>query len=137
MSDLSNDEIADLRSKVETGELHPKEAKKRLARELTARFHSPEAAQAAEDNFEKVFQKGGVPDDLAEMRCTASEPIALPQLMVEAGLVNSTSEGRRMIQQGAVTIDGIKASDISMAISPEGEMLIKVGKRRFCKILFG
>jgi tyrosyl-tRNA synthetase len=137
LSDLSNNEIAELRAKVEAGELHPKEAKKRLARELTARFHSPEAAQAAEDNFEKVFQKGGVPDDLAEMRCTASEPIALPQLMVEAGLVNSTSEGRRMIQQGAVTIDGIKATDINVVISPEGEMLIKVGKRRFCKILFG
>lgn len=137
LSDLSNDEIVDLRSKVEAGELHPKEAKKRLARELTARFHSPEAAQAAEDNFEKVFQKGGVPDELAEMRCTASEPIALPQLMVEAGLVNSTSEGRRMIQQGAVTIDGIKATDVTMVISPEGEMLVKVGKRRFCKVLFG
>lgn len=137
LSDLSNDEIVDLRSKVEAGELHPKEAKKRLARELTARFHSPEAAQAAEDSFEKVFQKGGVPDDLAEMRCTASEPIALPQLMVEAGLVNSTSEGRRMIQQGAVTIDGIKATDVTMVISPEGEMLVKVGKRRFCKVLFG
>lgn len=137
LSDRSNDEIVDLRSKVEAGELHPKEAKKRLARELTARFHSPEAAQAAEDNFEKVFQKGGVPDDLAEMRCTASEPIALPQLMVEAGLVNSTSEGRRMIQQGAVTIDGIKATDVTMVISPEGEMLVKVGKRRFCKVLFG
>jgi tyrosyl-tRNA synthetase len=137
LSDLSNNEIAELRAKVEAGELHPKEAKKRLARELTARFHSPEAAQAAEDNFEKVFQKGGVPDDLAEMRYTASNPIALPQLMVEAGLVNSTSEGRRMIQQGAVTIDGVKATDVSMVISPEGEMLVKVGKRRFCKILFG
>ncbi|MDK9708402.1 MAG: tyrosine--tRNA ligase [Desulforhopalus sp.] len=137
LSDLSTNEIADLRAKVEAGEVHPKEAKKRLARELTARFHSPEAAQAAEDNFEKVFQKGGVPDDLAEKRFPAGEPIALPQLMVEAGLVNSTSEGRRMIQQGAVTIDGIRATDVNMLLPPEGERLVKVGKRRFCKVLFG
>ena len=137
LSDLSNREIADLKEKVETGSLHPKEVKKRLARELTARFHSPAAALAAEENFEKVFQKGGVPDDLAEIICSTREPIALPQLLVEAGLVSSTSDGRRMIQQSAVTIDGEKATDVNMLIAPEGERLIKVGKRRFCKVLFG
>lgn len=137
LSDLSNLEIADLKEKVEAGVLHPKEVKKRLARELVARFHTTQAAQAAEENFEKVFQKGGVPDDLAEIRCSAHEPIALPQLLVDAGLVSSTSDGRRMIQQSAVTIDGVKATDINMLIAPEGERLIKVGKRRFCKVLFG
>ncbi len=137
LSDLSNSEIADLKEKVEAGILHPKEVKKRLARELVARFHNTAAAQAAEENFEKVFQKGGVPDDLAEIRCPANEPIALPQLLVDAGLVSSTSDGRRMIQQSAVTIDGVKATDINMLIAPEGERLIKVGKRRFCKVLFG
>ncbi|MFH0784848.1 MAG: tyrosine--tRNA ligase [Pseudomonadota bacterium] len=136
LSDLSNSEIADLKGKVEIGSLHPKEAKQRLARELTARFHSPAAAQAAEASFEKVFQKGGVPDDLAEFKCSPREPIALPQLLVDAGLVNSTSDGRRMIQQSAVTIDGIKATDVNMLISPKGERLVKVGKRRFCKIVF-
>jgi tyrosyl-tRNA synthetase len=137
LSDLSNLEIADLKEKVETGTLHPKEVKQRLARELVSRFHNVEAAQAAEENFTKVFQKGGVPDDLAEIRCSAREPIALPQLLVDAGLVSSTSDGRRMIRQSAVTIDGVKATDINMFISPEGERLIKVGKRRFCKVLFG
>jgi tyrosyl-tRNA synthetase len=137
LSDLSNSEIANLKEKVEGGSLHPKEAKKSLARELTARFHGPQAAQLAEENFEKVFQKGGVPDDLAEIRCLAHEPIALPQLLVNVGLVSSTSDGRRMIQQSAVTIDGVKVTDINMLIEPVGERLIKVGKRRFCKVLFG
>jgi tyrosyl-tRNA synthetase len=90
----------------------------------------------AEENFEKVFQKGGVPDDLPEFQCTAAEPIALPQLLVDAGLVSSTSDGRRMIRQGAVAIDGEKIDDINLAISTKGELLIKVGKRRFCKVLF-
>ena len=137
LSDLSNSEIADLKNKVEAGILHPKEVKQRLARELTARFHTAQAAQAAEENFEKVFQKGGVPDDLAEFKCSAREPIALPQLLVDAGLVSSTSDGRRMIQQSAVTIDGVKSTDVNMLLTPEGEKLIKVGKRRFCKIVFG
>ncbi len=136
LSDLSNRDIADLREKIEAGSLHPKEVKKSLARELTARFHSSEAALAAEENFEKVFQKGGVPDDLAELKSSASEPIPLPQLLVEAGLVSSTSDGRRMIQQGAVTIDGAKATDVNLLVSPQGEVLLKVGKRRFCKVLF-
>lgn len=137
LSDRSSDEIAQLKEKVETGQLHPKEAKKLLARELTARFHSPEAAQAAEENFEKVFQKGGIPDDLAEYTCSADQPIALPQLLVDAGLVNSTSDGRRMISQSAVSIDGEKATDVNMLVAPQGEKLIKVGKRRFCKVVFG
>ena len=139
LSDLSSSAIAALKGKVESGEIHPKEAKKQLARELTARFHSQELALAAEENFEKVFKKGGLPDDLPEYVCTSGEPVALPQLLLDAGLVSSTSEGRRMVQQGAVTIDGEKAGDLNLMISPQapsqGEMLIKVGKRRFCKIL--
>ncbi|EKD35999.1 MAG: hypothetical protein ACD_75C01688G0009 [uncultured bacterium] len=140
LSDLSSSAIAALKGKVESGEIHPKEAKKQLARELTARFHSQELALAAEENFEKVFKKGGLPDDLPEYVCTSGEPVALPQLLLDAGLVSSTSEGRRMVQQGAVTIDGEKAGDLNLMVSPQapsqGEMLIKVGKRRFCKILF-
>ncbi|EKD36287.1 MAG: hypothetical protein ACD_75C01568G0002 [uncultured bacterium] len=136
LSNLCNSEIALLKLQVESGRVHPKEAKKQLARELTARFHSEELALAAEANFEKVFQKGGVPDDLAEYACPAAEPVALPQLLVDAGLVNSTSEGRRMIQQGAVAIDGEKVNDINPAIPAKGEILIKVGKRRFCKVIF-
>jgi tyrosyl-tRNA synthetase len=137
LSDRGSHEIAQLKEKVETGLLHPKEAKKLLARELTARFHSPEAAQAAEENFEKVFQKGGIPDDLTEFICPVGQPIALPHLLVQAGLVASTSDARRMIQQSAVSIDGEKVTDINMFVGPHGEKLIKVGKRRFCKVVFG
>ncbi len=136
LSDLSNKEIEELKDDVEKNLLHPKEVKKQLARELTARFHGIAAAEAAEENFEKVFRQGGVPDDLPEVRCTAVEPILLPNLLVTAGLVKSTSEGRRMIQQSAVTIDGEKITDVNSLIKPLGEMLIKVGKRRFSKVIF-
>lgn len=136
LSDLSNKEIEELKSKVEKNLLHPKEVKMQLARELTARFHSVAAAKSAEENFEKVFQQGGVPEDLPEVRFTATEPVALPQLLVDAGLVKSTSDGRRMIQQSAVSIDGEKITDVHLTIKPIGEMLLKVGKRRFSKVVF-
>jgi tyrosyl-tRNA synthetase len=136
LSDLSTAEIADLKARVDEGSLHPKEVKKQLARELTARFHDQAAALAAEENFAKVFQKGGVPDELAVYNCPATQPLPLPQLLLEAGLVTTTSEGRRMIAQGAVTMDGVRAEDVSQLLSPQGEILFKVGKRRFCKVVF-
>ena len=136
LSDLGSDEIAVLKADMESGALHPKEIKKQLAREITARFHSTEAAKQAEENFEKVFRKGGLPDDIDEKNIKADEDIWLPQLLVDLEMVKSTSDGRRMIKQNAVSIDGKKVTDMKANVSPEGEILVRVGKRRFCKVQF-
>ncbi len=137
VSDLSNRDIAELKEKVKTGTLHPKEVKKQLARQLTSRFHGQDAALTAESNFEKVFQKGGVPDEIPEFICSGDQDIPLPQLLFDASLVKSTSDGRRMIKQNAVSIDGDKVGDVHMVVAPQGEILLKVGKRRFCRVIFG
>ncbi len=136
LSDLSHDEIADLKALMESGAMHPKEIKKQLARELTARFHSTEAAQQAEENFEKVFRKGELPDDIIEKRMHSDDDIWLPQLLVDLEMVKSSSDGRRMIKQNAVSLDGKKVTDMKRNVSPHGEILVKVGKRRFCKVIF-
>lgn len=136
LSDLSSTEIADLRQQMEQGKIHPKEVKKQLARELTARFHSHDEAIRAEENFEKVFQQKGLPDEIPEVNFQSVEPVWLPQLLVEAGMVSSTSEGRRMIKQNAVALNGEKVTDMNYSVEPTGEILIKVGKRRFCKVVF-
>ena len=136
LSDLSDSEIAHLKERMQKGEIHPKEVKKQLARELTARFHSVEAARMAEENFEKVFQQGGLPDFIPEVHLATTGEIWIPQLLVEAGLVSSTSDGRRMIQQNAVTLDGEKIADQAAKVETQGEVLLKVGKRRFCKVIF-
>ncbi len=136
LSDLSSNDIAGLKGDMEAGKLHPKKIKQMLARELTGRFHSPEAALQAEENFEQVFRQGGLPDDIPEKRIQAEEAIWLPQLLVDLELVKSTSDGRRMIKQNAVSLDGEKVTDLKAAVSPQGEVLIKVGKRRFCKVSF-
>ncbi len=136
LSDLSRSEVATLKERMQKGEIHPKEVKKQLARELTARFHSVGAARTAEENFEKVFQQGGLPDFIPEVHLAETGEIWIPQLLVEAGLVSSTSDGRRMIQQNAVTLDGEKITDQTAKVHARGEVLLKVGKRRFCKVLF-
>ncbi len=136
LSDLSSAEIDQLKKKMGSGEMHPKEVKKKLARELTARFYSTEEALKAEENFETVFQQKGLPDDIPELRMNVSEPIWLPQLLVDADLVKSTSDGRRMIKQNAVSLDGEKISDMNLKIEPTEDVLLRVGKRRFCKVFF-
>jgi tyrosyl-tRNA synthetase len=136
LSDLGAEQIVQLKQEMEAGTLHPKEIKKRLARELTARFHSVEAAMLAEQNFEKVFQKGGLPDDIQVVEMTAAEDIWLPQLLVDVELVKSTSDGRRMIKQNAVSLDGEKVTDVNAVVKSQGEVLVKVGKLRYCKVCF-
>jgi len=136
LSDLSSEEIATLKAQMESGTIHPKAVKQKLARELTARFHSEDAALQAEENFTKVFQKGGIPDDIPEKQIHSDEDIWLPQLLVDLDMVKSTSDGRRMVKQNAVSIDGKKIHDIRTNVTPVGELLIKVGKRRFCKVSF-
>ncbi|MCB2214882.1 tyrosine--tRNA ligase [Desulfofustis glycolicus] len=136
LSDSSIEEIAALRTGMEEGRLHPKAVKQQLARELTARFHSADAARQAEENFASVFSKHEVPDDLPEYALTATEAVWLPKLLADAGLVSSTSEGRRMIDQSAVSIDGEKITDSGCTVAPSGTKIVKVGKRRFCRVVF-
>ncbi len=136
LSDLSSEEIARLREDMAAGRLHPKKIKQRLARELVARFHGEEAAVQAEANFERVFRDHQLPDDIPEKRISVEgQAIWLPKLLAAAGLVKGTGEGRRMIQQGAVSIDGERITDVEHEVpAGRGELLLKVGKRRFCKV---
>ena len=137
LSDLAAEEIAQLKSGMAAGTLHPKKVKQQLARELAARFHGVEAAQQAEANFERVFSQHELPEEMPEFTLPAStEGIWLPKLLAETEMVKGTGEARRMIQQGAVTVNGEKAGDVEQIIKAEGEVLLKVGKRRFCRVSF-
>ena len=137
LSDLGSDEIAALQRGIENGKLHPKAVKQQLARELTARFYDEATAQRAEENFERVFKQRELPEDMPEIELPASdEPIWLPKLLVDAGLVKSNGEGKRMIKQHAVSVNEEKIVDEAHTLAARGEALIKVGKRRFCKVRF-
>jgi tyrosyl-tRNA synthetase len=137
LSDMSMDDIAVLKQDMEQGKIHPKAVKVRLARELVARFHDQDAAEAAERNFEQVFAKHQLPDDIPEKTITVDgDSIWLPKLLLEAELVKSTSDGRRMVKQNAVSVDNEKVNDVNAEIKASGEVLLQVGKRRFCRVSF-
>jgi len=137
LSDLSEGAIQLLAQDMQAGKIHPKEVKKRLARELTSRFYGDEAGIQAEQSFEQVFKHHGLPEDIPEFTFRKNDgAIWLPKLLVEAGLTGSTSEARRLIKQQAVSLDGEKVLDAEFSVEPEGEVMVKVGKRRFAKVRF-
>jgi tyrosyl-tRNA synthetase len=136
LSDLSLQEIEALRAEVQAGSAHPKVVKSRLARELVTRFHGAQAAEAAAREFEAVFSEKDLPQDIEEVTLVADGPegIWLPKALQLAGCVASTSEGRRLIEQQAVSIDGRKVLSVEARLAPGGPYLAKVGKRRFRRI---
>lgn len=137
LSDLSSKEIEELKEELVLGRLHPKLAKENLAMEIIERFHSEGDAAAARDEFERVFAKKGRPDEIeARVVDARGERAPLVEVIVEAGLCPSKSEARRMIAQRAVEVDGRRQEDPKADIPARGEILIKVGKRRFAKVTF-
>ncbi len=108
---------------------NPRDAKVRLAKEIVTLYHNSTAADAAVYNFDQVFSKGGVPDDMPETSAKKGE--TLLDLLAREKLIASKSDGRRLIEQGAVSIDGSPVSAID-AIAAKG--VVKVGKRKFLRI---
>lgn len=123
-------EIAALRAEVEGGR-NPKDAKVALAKEITARFHSAAAAQAAEQDFINR-SKGGVPDEIPEVVLSGA-PLGIAQVLKQAGLAASTSEGNRLIDGGGVRVDSSVVSDKGLKLAA-GSYVVQVGKRKFARV---
>lgn len=132
LSDSSLDRIATLREQVGSGALHPKTAKEDLAQEITTRFHGAEAGAAAREAFNAVFAKQGIPEDIEVF--TVQAGALLVDILSESGVCSSKGDARRMCKQNAVTIDGRKEDDASFAFTP-GEYVLKIGKKRFLKLV--
>lgn len=116
---------------VEQGE-NPRSIKVKLALELVARFHSEEQARLALDDFETRFSKNAIPDDMPEYIFEQSMPLA--NLLKEAGLVDTNSEGHRMVKQGGVKLNGDKLSDSKAVMANLTSSVIQVGKRKFARV---
>lgn len=132
LTDLSRSEISNLRSQIEGGE-NPRNIKVDLAKSIIRDFHSPAAADAAEDAFDRRFVRHEVPEDIEE-RTVSVGSHQLAQLLTDTGLAASKGEARRLIEQGGVRLDGEKATaNVDVAIPTDG-LLIQVGKRRFLRV---
>ena len=139
LSGLGKVELDRIREGLKNNLLHPKDVKKRLARILVGTFYSKNDAERAEREFENVFKEGGLPDNvpvvaLASKDIDADGGIWLPKAMVIAGLSDGTSAAGRLIEQGGVEVNGAVIKDKRATIKFTGEVMIKVGKRRFAKI---
>lgn len=134
LSDIPLEALAALKAGLANGTVHPKQAKIDFAKEIITRFHDASAARSAHENFEKMFRDKEIPDDIETVVMNRYDAgIWLPKLMVNMGLVPSTSEGKRMIKQGAVTINSEKIFSEDL---PAGqELVIKVGKRKFKRLV--
>jgi tyrosyl-tRNA synthetase len=130
LSFRSETEIATLRAEVEAGR-NPKDAKVMLAREITARFHGAAAADAAELDFHHRAA-GGVPDVIPELSLSGA-PLGIGALLKQAGLVPSTTEALRLVEQGGVRVDGSAVGDRALKLSA-GTYVVQVGKRKFTRV---
>jgi len=133
LSDQAIETIAELRTQVETGAVHPMDAKKKLASEIVARFHGVALAERAREYFEARFQKKTAPVEVRQ-RFSAAEPIWICRLLVDVvKFAKSTSEARRLIAQGAVRVDGKVIDDVNFQFHHPPHELIEVGKNRIAR----
>ncbi len=131
----SPDRIDALLTKMERGEVHPMEVKKQLAWEIVSIFDGDEAADKAAAHFQRVHQRRKLPEDMPTYSLT--EPTNVVDIIAEADLARSKSQARRLVQQGAVRLDGEKIKSIDFDIDIQDEAVLRVGKRRFLRLLVG
>ncbi|MBH8597127.1 MULTISPECIES: tyrosine--tRNA ligase [unclassified Thermoactinomyces] len=137
-TDVSLEELENIKKGLESGQLHPRDTKMKLARTLVRMYHGEEAAEEAEKRFKVVFQQRELPQDMPEVAIGENEledgRMWIVALLSKLGLVASNGEGRRMIQQGGVRINQEKVSDQSAQVPVEDGMVVQVGRRKFARV---
>ncbi|HOU17217.1 MAG TPA: tyrosine--tRNA ligase [Candidatus Marinimicrobia bacterium] len=136
VTDYSLARLEEVKRRLNDGQTNPMVLKKQLARTIIKMYHSESAARQAEQNFEQIFSKKEIPDDIEEIIIPSSDlPKPLVKLLTECGAVSSNGEARRLIHQGGVRINNEKINDINYSFQNQGEYITKVGKRRFFKFI--
>lgn len=135
-TDMQLKDIKQLKKDMEEGKIHPKKVKVQLAKMIIKDFYTKKEADDAEIAFEQVFAKKELPDDMPEIQLEKGNEYMLSNIMAENGMSKSASEGKRLIKQGGVSLDGEKIKDpVFKLIAENNEYILKVGKRRFAKLV--
>jgi len=137
---VSLEKIMEIKEQMEAGTLNPRDAKVFLAKEIITQYHSREAADEAEREFIKIFKEKDIPEEIPEYRVPKEiiedKGVFLPKVLFNAGVVKSISEAKRLISQGAVLVNQERINDINFYLGKDpGAYTVKVGKRRFLKII--
>ena len=131
LTDLPREQID---AAIDPDRTHPRKAKAHLGRAIVSQYHGDEAAAAAEAEFDRVFSQRNVPTDMPEIAVSA-DAVTIVELVVSAGFAKSNGEARRLVKQNAVSIDGQKITDIDADVQAADGAVLRVGKRRFGKIV--
>jgi tyrosyl-tRNA synthetase len=134
LTDHPTSYIEGLKQKMADGVLNPMKVKKDLAAYIVKQYHGEQAAQGAEEHFEAVHQRKEVPDEVPEYTIASGSRIWVVRILVDSNTVESSSQARRLIKQGSVTVDGEKVVDENLELVIDREIVIKVGKRKFLKV---
>ncbi len=133
-TDISKNELSEIKNKLEDGETNPRNLKRQLARTFVRMYYDEQTAKNAEEEFDKIFIKKDVPDDIPEFNLSAFPEINIMDLIVKVEFAPSKGEARRLVMQGGVSIDGEKINDIKTSIKIKDGQILKVGKRKFAKL---
>lgn len=128
-------EVAEIRNAVDAGGAGANQAKRRVAREIVALYHDPDAATAAEERFNALFRDGQIQQDAPEFPVPDDDPVHIPALLVAAGLSSSTSDARRSIKDGAVKLDGKQVANLDILRADLVGRVLAVGKRRAARLV--
>jgi len=135
-TDVSNKDLKEIKKQLESKDTNPRDLKRRLARSLVTLYHNSETAQKAEEEFDRIFVAKTLPDEVEEFKLKPGNGVSSIALLLTAThLATSKSEARRLVEQGGVSIDGERISDVNAPIPRKKEFVLKVGKRRFLKVL--
>ena len=139
LSDIDTAALQEHKRRMAEGSVNPRDLKMALAREIVGRFYQVEVAHQAEREFQRMFQAHGLPDEIHEPVVRLSEQdgalVWVVPLLVQAGLASSNSEARRLIEQGAVYVDGERVRDMNLRLTTSEPHLLRVGRRRFARIM--
>ncbi len=135
-TDIPGVELKNIREQLNDAKINPRDLKRQLAKTLVAMYYSDLAAKEAEEEFDKIFIKKEIPEDIPEFKINGdTKEIGIMDLLVKVNFAPSKGEARRLITQGGVSLDGEKIDDISAIINLKSESILKVGKRKFIKII--
>ncbi len=137
ITDLNPEQIKELKGQIESGSLHPRDAKMLLAKTIVRMYHGAEAAEKAEQHFISVFQQGTMPEDIPAVEWNGNAELPLIDLLVELKLLSSKSEARRMIENKGVKLNGLKTEDTKLHVTVCDGLIVQVGKRKFVRIKTG
>ncbi len=132
---VSNEKLKEIKNLLADEKTNPRDIKRELARTLVTMYHNKEAAEIAQQEFDNIFINKGLPDEIEEFKVGDIKEINILDLIILVNFASSKSEARRLVMQGGVSIDGDKINNVQQTISVNSGMILKVGKRKFIKLI--